>query len=375
MKRIGIDARVIERRMSGIGRYLLGLLEHLLKIDKKNQYFLFCYKDLPKFKKIGYNIIATGKTLPLPQKIYNLYWLNFILPSLLKKYKIDIFFSPNPYLPYGKIPSRAVFTIHDLAHKIEKKYKDFIYRIFYLNFLSERSARRADLILTVSENSKKDILKYYANLVSKDKVKVIYPAADEKFKVRELTIEQIKNLREKYNLPERFVLYVGRIETRKNIIGILKIGDFLKKKGEDIKIVLVGEGGYSGYEKLKREIEKRNNVYHLENVNEKDLPYIYNLSKIFLFPSFYEGFGLPVLEAMQSGVPVLASNTSSLKEVVGDGGIMHNPTDYEAFAKDIIRLLKDNKFYEKIRKKGISQAKKFSWEKSTKELVKIFNEL
>ena len=208
----------------------------------------------------------------------------------------------------------------------------------------------------------------------KEKIEVIYEAADKRFKPRgKDQINLLTKIRERYHLPEEFILYISKIEKRKNIEGIIRIADILKRKNK-IKFILFGKLGFRGRQ-LLREIKKRDNMSYKGFLDEKDIPYIYNLSKIFLFPSFYEGFGLPVLEAMQSGVPVLASNTSSLKEVVGDGGIMHNPTDYEAFAKDIIRLLKDNRFYEKIRERGISQAKKFSWERSAKKLVKIFNEL
>lgn len=373
--RIGIDARVIERRMSGIGRYLLGLLKYLPEIDKKNQYFLFCYNNLSQLENKGFRIITTGKTLPLPSKVYNLYWLQHVLPQLLKKLKIDIFFNANHYLPLRDISSKSIITIHDLSYKVEKSYKSFIYRGFYLNFLLPQSLKKADFILTVSQNSKRDILKYYSNRVSANKIEVIYEATDERFQPRDLNKGKKEELRRTYNLPENFVLYVGRIENRKNIVGILKIGDLLLKKGKEIKIVLVGESGYSGYKELKKEIRKRKNIFHIQYIRDEDLPYIYNLAKVFLFPSFYEGFGLPPLEAMQSGVPVLTSNTSSLPEVIGEGGIMHNPNNYEGFTKDIIRLLEDKNFYKKMREKAIEQAKKFSWKKSTKRLISIFNQI
>ncbi|HOK35583.1 MAG TPA: glycosyltransferase family 1 protein [Candidatus Pacearchaeota archaeon] len=372
--KIAIDARVIERRMSGIGRYLLGFLEWLTKLDKQNQYFLFSYEGLPKFQQAGYKVIATGKNSIFRGKIYNFYWQEFILPQLLKKYKIDIFFNPNHYLPLRKTSSKNIITIHDLSHKIEKEYKSFIYRFLYLDIILPKSAKKSDLILTVSENSKKDILKYYFTqqklINSANKIKVIYLAADEKFKPRSLANDVlIANIRQKYSLPEEFILYVGRIEKRKNIKGIIEIAKLLPQ----MKFVLVGESGYSGAEELIREIQKQKNIYHLEFVEEEDLPFIYNLGKIFLFPSFYEGFGLPVLEAMQSGLPVLTSNTSSLPEVVGDGGIMHSPDDYSSFSNDIEKLFKDNNFYQEMQKRALIQAKKFSWEKSTKEFISLIN--
>jgi len=368
---IGIDARILERRVSGIGRYLLGFLYYLSKIDKENNYYLFCYEGLDDFEKMGYRVIRAQKSKFLPAKLYNFYWLNFILPKALKENKIDIFWNPNHYLPLKKMPVKTIITIHDMAHKIDKKYKSFIYRFFYLDFLLPYSAKRADLILTISKNSKKDIVNLL-KIKKKSKIKVIYEAAEKKFKPRKNNIK-LKEVQKKYKLPNDFILYVGRIEKRKNIETIIKIADFLIKKNVKTKIVLVGEGGYSGYDFLIKEIKKRKKIQHLNYIEDKDLPYIYNLAKVFLFPSFYEGFGLPVLEAMQSGIPVITSNTSSLPEVVGEGGIMHNPKDYKSFAKDIIKILNNEDFYEEMRKKAINQAKKFSWQKSTKELVDVFN--
>ena len=169
-------------------------------------------------------------------------------------------------------------------------------------------------------------------------------------------------------MPEEFILYVGRIEKRKNIEGIFKIAALLPEK----KFILVGEGGYSGSKELLKKIKEQKNINHLKFVDDEDLPHIYNLAKIFLFPSFYEGFGLPVLEAMKSGLPVLTSNTSSLPEVVGEGGIMHDPNDYQEFVKDIRKLFEDEKFYQEMKKRAISVAGKFNCKKSTEELVEVF---
>lgn len=375
---IAIDARVIEKQITGIGRYLQGFLDWLTKIDKKNTYFLFCYEGLKKYEKDGYKVINTGKSKFLPVKIYNLFWLNCVLPKVLNQYKIDLFWNPNHYLPLKKINTKKVITIHDMAHKVDKNYKSFLYKFFYLDFLLPRSYQGADIILTISENSKKDIEKYYKT--HSQKIKIVYPAANSYFKSQKIEESKIIEIQKKYNLPKDFILYVGKIETRKNIAGIIKIADIIASKEEfakisKYKIALVGGVGYSGSKKLIEEIGKRKNICHIPYVSEKDLPLIYNLAKIFLFPSFYEGFGLPVLEAMQSGIPVLTSNTSSLPEIVGEEGIMHNPNDYMAFAKDIKNLIENENFYKIMQKRAQEQAKKFSWEKSTTKLIQIFNNL
>jgi len=137
---------------------------------------------------------------------------------------------------------------------------------------------------------------------------------------------------------------------------------------------LIGKPGF-GFKEIFKEVKTRDNICYLDHIQDKDLPHIYNLAKIFLFPSFYEGFGLPPLEAMQSGLPVLTSNVSSLPEVVGEGGVMHDPRDYKGFTRDIIRLLDSKDFYQEMKNKAVLQAKKFSWRKATEELVNIFNKI
>ena len=375
--KIAIDVRVIEREMSGIGRYLLGFLEYILETDNKNEYFLFSYGKLLKFEKKGFKVIATKKSKIFPEKIYNIYWLMSIVPKLVKKHKIDIFFNPNHYLPLKNISAKKIITVHDLSHKQESSYKNFIYKIFYLNWLLPKSIKKADLILTVSENSKKDIIKYF-NIDDK-KIKVIYPAACKKFKPRDLNSEKFKifteKIKEKYNLPKKFILYVGRIENRKNIKSILRIARKIEnspKEGE-IKFVLVGQSGYSGFKEIIKEINKSKNVIYIKQVEDNELPFFYNMSEALIYPSFYEGFGLGVLEAMQSGTPVLTSNNSSLPEVVGEGGIMHRVDEYEMFLKDIIRLTCNKNFHKKMSIAAQKQASKFSWKKSTEKLIKIFS--
>ena len=162
------------------------------------------------------------------------------------------------------------------------------------------------------------------------------------------------------------------IENRKNILGILKIADEVKKKNNQIKFLLIGKIGYGG-KKLLEEIKKRDNVIHLMNVEDGQLKEIYNISFSFLFPSFYEGFGYPPLEAMQSGLPVLASNNSSLKEIINGGGLLHDPNDYNSFVEDIFKLMENENFYKQIQEKGFERAKNFSISKTTIELVNIFN--
>ena len=175
-----------------------------------------------------------------------------------------------------------------------------------------------------------------------------------------------------FGSPQHLVLYIGMIENRKNILGILKIADEIYTRNKSIKFLLIGKIGYGGNNLLK-EILKRENVIYLRSVDDNLLKKIYNISSVFLFPSYYEGFGFPPLEAMQSGLPVLASDNTSLKEIVDSGGILHDPDDYHSFSEDILKLINDKGFYTEIRDRGIERAKKFNINITVEEIINIFN--
>ena len=365
---IGIDARLLERKMTGIGRFLDSFLKELPLVDKKNKYFLFSYDSL-NIKNDFYTNISSGKSF-LTQKLFAPIWSNFILPKYLKKNKIDIFFSVNQITPLIKIKRlNYVLVLHDVIYKVNKNFHPFIYRK-YLEFFTYFSIKLSDMIITVSEYSKRDILKYYN--VNVDKIRVVYEAAEKEFYPMNLTENEKNEIRKNLGFPDHIVMYLGMIENRKNILGILKIADEIYQKNKGIKFLLIGKIGYGGNNLLK-EILKRRNVIYLEGVEEGLLKTIYNISSVFLFPSYYEGFGFPPLEAMQSGLPVLASNNTSLCEIINSGGILHNPDDYNSFVTDILRIINDRNFYEEMRKRGIERAKKFNINKTVNDTVSIFN--
>ncbi len=370
--KIGVDARLLERKMTGIGRYLDGLVSHIPECDAKNEYFLFTYNSLKRSGGKNIHIIPTLYFSPrgVVQKLISPIWMNFILPLYLRREKIDLFFSPNHALPFLKGKRKNAAVILDLFNVINKKFHSFLYR-WYVKFTLPHSVRNSDVIITISEASKKDIVNFFK--IPEKMVKIIYLAAEKKFEPRDLSAEEKQKLQEKYNLPEKFILYVGVIEERKNIEGILKIADLLIKKN-NTPIVLVGRVGHGGKKYLEK-IKSRKNVFYRGFVEDKDLPLLYNLSSAFLFPSFYEGFGLPPLEAMQSGIPVVASNASSLAEVIGDGGIMLPPDDYAGFADALKKIIEDHNFRSAVARKGLAQAGKFNFKKTACETVGVFDTL
>ncbi len=367
---IGIDARILERKMTGIGRFLNSLLKELPNVDKENKYFLFSYDNL-RIKEDFYTNISTGKS-SLHQKLFAPIWINFIIPKVLKQNKIDLFFSVNQLTPLWKLSNtKYILVLHDVIYKVDKTYHPFIYRK-YLQCFTYFSIKKCDLIITVSNYSKQDILKHYS--VSEQKIKVVYPAAENDFYHLNLSDREKAKVLNAYGAPDHIILYIGVIENRKNIIGIIKIADEVYTRNKKIKFLLIGRIGYGG-EKILKEVLKRKNLIHIEYVDDDQLKKLYNVSTIFLFPSFYEGFGFPPLEAMQSGLPVLASNTTSLKEVIKSGGILHDPNDYKSFTDDIFKLIEDKEFYTLQKNKGIEQAREFNIEKTARELVNVYNSL
>lgn len=366
---IGIDARLLERRITGIGRVLILLLKEIPKVDKNNNYFLFSYNSIGVDKSF-YTNITTVKSV-LPQKLFSPIWNNFILPRYLKKEKIDILFSVNQILPLIKVNGcKYISIVHDVIYKADPNFLPFIYRK-YLQFFAYFSIKISDLIITDSEYSKRDILKHYN--VEEKKIRVILQSANKDFKQLNLSESEKNEIKSDLKLPKYVILYVGMIENRKNILGILKVADELKKN-EDIGFLLIGKIGFGG-NKILKEMNKRSNVCYFSNIGDSLLKKIYNMADVFLFPSYYEGFGYPPLEAMQSGLPVIASNNTSLTEIIATGGLLHDADDFNSMAADIIKLLNDKDFYLKMRDKGLERAKQFNIEKSVIEIVNVFNSL
>jgi glycosyltransferase involved in cell wall biosynthesis len=354
--------------MSGIHRYLSNIIKYLPEFDHTNNYTLFLYDDVPEQNKFyNHSVIKRSK---LPRQIFEHYWLNFIIPQKIREQNIDLFFTPYVLVPLKKSNYKNVIVIHDAMTKVNKSFYSAAYRN-YIEFLIPQAVKRSDTIITVSESAKSDLIKYYN--IPTEKIHVIYLWTDERFCVRGLNETEKRILQKKYSLPSKYILYVGAMDNRKNIAGIIKISDILVSKGVDIKIVLVGQPGF-GFEELHREIIKRKDrIIYLNGVEEKSVPYLYNLATLFVFPSFYEGFGIPPLEAMKSGVPVIASNNSSIPEVVGDGGFLNSADDYEAFAKNIIRLLEDNKLYDEMKQKAVIQAEKFTPQVLMPKFIDVIN--
>jgi glycosyltransferase involved in cell wall biosynthesis len=234
------------------------------------------------------------------------------------------------------------------------------------------ATRRATRVMTVSESSKRDILRFFD--APANKIDVIYNAYDERFTV-EPREEDVVRVRERYQLHDEFVLYAGNVKPHKNLARLIDAFDLVRKRGLDhLKLVIIGDD-ISKYTALRRAVHQHQLhkfVRFLGYLPEETLAVMYRLAGVFVFPSLYEGFGLPPLEAMASGTPVVTSNVSSLPEVAGDAAVLVDPYDAQAIAEGIYRVLTDETLRRDLRKKGVARAGMFSWETSVRRVHKIY---
>jgi len=231
----------------------------------------------------------------------------------------------------------------------------------------------ADQIIAISNSTKQDLIRYFQ--VPEEKITVTHLAADECF--QPLPFDKVQVFREKYGLDFPFILYVGTLEPRKNLPTLIKAFYYLKKKNIHHKLVIAGGKGWK-YDPIFQTISDLNlikDIHFTGYVPKEDLPLLYNAADAFVYPSLYEGFGLPPLEAMACGCPVITSNTSSLPEVVGDAGIMINPCDYDKLAEAIDNIISDTDLKIQFSKMGQVRAAQFSWNKCAEETLKIYNDL
>jgi len=356
---IVLDGRMIGEKMHGIARYAYNLIKGLLNIDQKNKYTVLIGKDFP-------DILSNN----LERRALRSKWISISeqweLSKVLRELKPDVYHTPSFVAPIFNV-SPIVMTIHDVNHMVFRNEYSVLHRLYY-KFIVKPSAKKSAKILTGSKFSKKEINKYLD--ISIDKIKVIYNGCGEEFRPVE-DFEELTRVRKKYGLPEAFILYVGNYKPHKNVSSLLKA---YNKLTCEIPFVLSGKGNKEllGLTKRLRMEEK---VIFIGEIQDSDLPAVYNCATLFVFPSFYEGFGLPPLEAMTCGCPVVVSNTSSLPEVCGNAVYYIDPYSVDSIAQGIYKVLIDGNLRKNLMQKGLERAKMFSWEKTANEVLKVFEEI
>jgi len=378
--RIGIDANWLIYEKAGIGRYSDNLIKAILEHDRKNDYVLFFnffQKPRQRLRDIK-NLIKNSKTpveiemSAFPVKIKQ--WLigtKFPLNRLYKK-PIDLFYAPF----FAGIPQvgwkKQVVTIHDLAFIKFPDHRGKNISHYYLK-RTKQAVKKSQKIIAVSQATKKDLINLLH--VKSEKIKVIYESVDKIFHRQKIP----KTFLKRYPYTKNdFILSVCTLEPRKNLSRLVKAYATLpyavQKK---FKLVLVGSKGWNIDELYKNilDLNLKDKIILPGFVSDEDLAYFYNAATIFVYPSLYEGFGLPVLEAMACGLPVITSNASSLPEVAGKAAILINPYKEEQIALAIRKVINSDNLQRTLRQKGLLQAKKFSWKKAAQETVDLFTKM
>ena len=368
--KIGIDAsRAFEKERTGTEEYSYRLIKNFVMMDtSRHQIFLYARKnslidfDLPDNFKL--KIISSDK-----------FWTQIGLASEMMMNKPDILFIPSYAVPQIH-PTKTIVTIHGLEYKYFPECYSLKERLM-LELNTRFSIKWASKIITPSESTKNDLIKFYK--VDADKVKVIYHGTGSS-KYQAVSIKH----QDKESLS---ILFIGRLEKRKNLVNLIKAFEIFKnpssplpagqaglfqRGNSDIKLILAGKNGF-GFAEIKKAIQDspfQKDIILKNYISEKEKEELYKNSDLSILPSFYEGFGLPVLEAMSYGVPVICSNTSSLPEVVGDAAILIDPNNIKEIAEGINTVFSDDNLRRKMVERGFENVKKFSWEKCAKETMK-----
>ncbi|HUF23525.1 MAG TPA: glycosyltransferase family 1 protein [Vicinamibacterales bacterium] len=366
--RIAIDARKL--RDFGVGTYVRNVLRVLGRIDRENEYILLCRaSDCDSVRALGDNFRAVVE----PSGNYSVAE-QIRVPLALKRAGAQVFHAPHYVLP-PFLPCPAVVTIHDCIHLMFPEYLPNRLAYAYARTFMTIAARRSARVLTVSEASKRDILRFFH--VPSSKVEVIYNALDPAFD-NPPEAEDVIRVRQRYQLDDSFLLYAGNIKPHKNVDRVIEAFARLKKRGfERLKLVIIGDE-ISKSPQLRRAVHRHQlhkHVRFLGFVPDATLAILYRLADVFVFPSLYEGFGLPPLEAMASGTPVVTSNVSSLPEVVGDAALLVDPHDAEAIAAATERILTDEALRRTLVQKGLARAHGFSWERSVRRIRDVYLEV
>ncbi|MFH1822997.1 MAG: glycosyltransferase family 1 protein [Patescibacteria group bacterium] len=381
--KIGIDIRTLmDSQYSGVSEYTYNLVKEILRLDKVNQYKLFynsgrdVSERIPKFISENVAVVSTH----YPNKLYNyIMQKTFRYPKIDQLLGVDLFFMPHIGFASLSNKCKSILTIHDLSFIRYQEFYSLRKNLWHKLVNTKKLLNQFDKIVAVSENTKSDIIELGG--VDNSKVEVIYSAVEGQFRKisnDEPYFNNLEVIRAKYDLPRDFILFLGTIEPRKNIIGLIKAFRILKINNSNLKsLKLVIAGGQGWKSKLIfKEWEKskyKADIKFLGYIDREDKVYLYNLAKAFVYPSFYEGFGFPPLEAMASGTSVITSNISSLPEIMGGAALLVDPYNVNSLAKSIEKVLLDDGIRKKLIAKGFDWARQFSWQQTAQNYLALWN--
>ena len=370
--RIGIDATALPPQPVGAGNYIIQLIRALANLKINDEFVIFAQQrghdliSLPENDSFAWIILEDRN----PGS--RLIWEQTLFPRLIRKSGVDLLHSLHYTRPV-RLPCASVVTFHDMTFFLYPQLHTRAKRLFF-PLAIRASAHQADALTATSESTRQDAIRVLG--ISPEKITTTQLGVDPAFRpINDAATK--RKIAEKFDLPERFILYVGLIEPRKNLPMLINAYKGLIDGGENYKLVLVGRYGWM-YEELLRQINNLDlggMVHFTGYVSQEDLPLVYNLSSLFVYPTIYEGFGLPALEAMACGVPVITTDVSSLPEIVGEAGMLVPVNNVEALHGAMIEVLGDEDLRREMINKGIQRAAKFSWEQTAKLTFQVYQQM
>lgn len=386
--KIGIDVRTLmSAKYSGVPEHTFNLVKEIIKLDSnstgsgrsENEYRLF-YNSAsetvnPAENFSGHHVRVIKKNYP--NKILNFVFFKiFSRPKIDKMIDVDLFFMPHINFIALSKKCKGVLVIHDLSFL---KYPEFFSwkKNFWHRMINvKKLAKRFDRIIAISENTKKDIIELCN--IKEEKIDVIHPGISKEFAIINNDV-RLKETRDKYKLPDKFILYLGTLEPRKNIEGLICAYNKLRDDGccHDYKLVIAGGKGWKTKNifKAREDSKYKSDIKFVGYVDRDDKVYLYNLASVFVYPSFYEGFGFPPLEAMACGVPTITSFTGSLSEAVGDASLMVDPYNITDISSAVKNILTNQAVRDNLVAKGLERVKKFDWSETADSYLEVFDDL
>lgn len=367
--RIGFDGTPLLGQRSGVGYYTGNLLSALMEVQPDWEYLLYSNRPLNGLEP----------SLPATQNGHHRYfprsrwlWMQTILPGIIRQSRPHLCHFTNALAPLWQ-PAPYVLTIHDASLFVYGEYHPWA-RHLTMRLTLPLIARRAAAVITVSQHSRDDLVRVL-NL-DPAKIHVVYEAAGESFRPVE-DFAALARVRRKYSLPPDFLLYVGTLEPRKNLLRLLRAVKQIRDEGLPHHLVLAGGVGWmmESFDQEVHALGLQDAVHYLGYIPSEDLPALFSLATVFTFPSLYEGFGLPPLEAMACGTPVLTSNRSSLAEICGDAAYLVDPLSTEDIAAGLSALLRDETLRRELRCKGLQRAASFSWQRAACDTVDVYRQV
>lgn len=373
--RIGIDYTSAVRQHGGIGRYTRNLVRALIGLDEQNQYVLFVADRSNRASMEQWPDNVRVRRIPCSDRWTTFIWqrVRLPLPVQLATGRLDLFHSPDFVLPpAGSTPT--LLTVHDLSFlRVPECFVPGF--AHYLGQAVTRAAAKATHILADSYSTRVDLVELLK--IDEARITVLYPGVEARFTpVHDPVL--LRHVRATYGLPDRFILNIGTLQPRKNLVSLIEaFGQVIKNASpaaEDLHLVIAGTKGWQYEETLRAAAHSAvaNRVHLLGFVRDDDLPALYSLASIFAFPSLYEGFGLPVLEAMACGVPVVTGDNSSLPEVAGRAALLIDVKNQDAIAEALLRLVSDCALRAKLEEAGIEQSRAFTWERAARQLKEVY---